>query len=151
MKKSLLILLIFAMGFAAGHYIPALFTRAAPTIEMVHITHYCSCIEDNPEAQLQIFQRTHAINTSIIEETEDFAHKHGLHASDFGAFIAIDKNGNYTLRSWHSNRTSEVAALADEYGKISGKHFQLYSDALDEAHEIHYAREAAEMSKENPE
>ena len=102
-----------------------------------HVTHYCSCIEDNPEAQEHIFEVAETVNRLIREDGAKFSKKHNLYGADYETILIVDLNGNYKIVNWCSNRTAKVARLEKEYNKMASKHMKLYRDAMEEMHETY--------------
>jgi hypothetical protein len=113
------------------------------------ITHYCSCIADNPELQKEVFSTAREINEAISKQTHEFASKHSISPFDFQTKLIIDENGNQHVVEWCSNRSSHVAGLIEAYQELTKGQLKLYDEAIKKAHEkaneIHIKNETQQI------
>ncbi|SHI51145.1 hypothetical protein SAMN02745181_0287 [Rubritalea squalenifaciens DSM 18772] len=133
MKPLIFRLSLVAIGVALGLYLSTWYQRY-PAYSHGSVTHFCSCIEENPEYQNEVLDITYQINAAIDQKTIAFASEHGISATDFRARIIPHGNGNYEKVLWCSNRTDKVYELLPAYGELIQECFQPHDAFMEKIH-----------------
>ena len=134
MKKVLLALCLFSLGSCVGGFLAVKFWERHATIRTEHVSHFCSCVADNPTYVTMMQIADNESNSLIQSKTKQFLLAHGLDEADFAAHLIPTGNGNFSLTIWSSNRTEKIVKLADEYSLLVHGCLSPHDRFLDEAH-----------------
>jgi hypothetical protein len=140
MKKALIILFTLVVGVLVG----IVLEKHKLTESVYHdayvgqaesdITHYCGCIEDNPESYNDLLDEVEKINDDLDAATRDFLAQNGLKPFDMCAVLRITRNGNPRMSVWCSNRTPKVTSLFDGYSDVTSIYHARYMKLLNNLH-----------------
>ena len=113
-QRLFLVVIIITIGGLSGFWLKTMHYRS-PLSSESDVTHYCSCIEDNPRYQRLALVAADKVNELIDRKTQDFIKLHNLDRMDFDASFIPTGNGNYRIKTLCSNRSSKVYGLYDRY------------------------------------
>jgi len=133
LRRLLISILILLIGGIAVYLYKSSLQRY-PLSSEESVVHYCSCVQDNPQNQILVLNAAYTVNELITDRTLTFTNEHNLFPTDFNAaFIPLD-NGNYSLKTWSSNRTSKIYNLYNNYTKLVEECLDPHHKALKQAH-----------------